>query len=199
MAPALTLKAPNMTATPSEPASAAIPGHATLWLAVEGAILIALGIGAVLFPALAGAAAGVVFGWILIAMGVLGLVSTFSARPHLHFGWSLASSIVTIVAGLIVAMFPLAGTMVLVLAVAAWLIVDGVSSFQIGRGLKRAGSGHWKWLFGSAIADWVLAACVLALGPIGGAVFIGVVVGVDLILGGTALLGLGRALGRPAS
>ncbi len=199
MAPALIRKALKMTATSPEPASAGIPGHATLWLAVEGAILIALGIAAILFPAMAGVAAGVVFGWILFVIGVLGLVSTFSARPHLHFGWSLASSIVTIVAGLIVAMFPLAGTMVLTLAMAAWLIVDGVSSFQIGRGLKRAGSSHWKWPFGSAIVDWVLAACVLALGPIGGAVFIGVVVGVDLILGGTALLGLGRALGRPES
>ena len=186
-----------MTTSSTEPAGAVIPGHASLWIAVEGALLIALGIGAVLFPAMAGAAAGVVFGWILVAIGVLGLVGAFSARPHLHLGWSLASSILTIVAGLIVALFPLAGTMVLVAAIALWLVLDGVSSLQIGRGLKRTGSRHGTWAIVSAVVDWVLAACVLALGPVGGAVFIGVIVGIDLILGGSALLGLGRALGRP--
>ncbi len=170
-----------------------------LWVQIEGAVLIALGIGAVLFPALAGATAGVVFGWILFAIGVLGLASTFSARPHVHFGWSLASSIVTIVAGLIVALFPLAGTTVLVVAMAAWLILDGVSSLQIGLGLKRGGARAWIWPVVSAVVDWFLAALVLTLGPIGGAVFIGVVVGIDLILGGAALLTLGRALGRDAA
>ena len=173
-----------------------MPGHATLLVQVEGGILIALGLGAALFPAMAGVAAGVVFGWILVAIGIMGLASAFSARPHIHFTWSLASSILTIVAGLIVALFPLAGAMVLAVAIAAWLVLDGVSSLQIGRDLKRTGSRHWIWPFASAVADWVLAAIVLALGPIGGAVFIGFVVGIDLILGGAALLTLGRALGR---
>ena len=167
-----------------------------LWVKIEGAALIALGIGAVLFPAMAGAAAGAVFGWILVVIGVLGLASAFSARPHIHFGWSLASAILAIVAGLIVALFPLAGIAVLVVAIAAWLILDGVSSLQIGLGFRRAGARHWVWPVASAIVDWVLAAFVLTVGPFGGAVFVGVVVGVDLILGGAALLTLGRALGR---
>ena len=184
-----------MTAS-SAPAAPGAPHHASIWVSIEGAVLIALGIGAVLFPALAGAAAGVVFGWILIAIGIMGLVGALSSRQHLHFGWSLISSVLAILAGLIVALFPLAGTMVLAVAIAAWLALDGVSSLQIGLGLKRAGRRHWIWPVASAVADWVLAVLVLALGPVGGAVFIGVVVGIDLILGGAALLTLGRALGH---
>jgi len=48
----------------------------------------------------------------------------------------------------------------------------------------------------SAIADWVLAGCAIALGPVGGAVLVGVIVGIDLVLGGVALLAVGRSLGR---
>ena len=184
-----------MTTTLSDPAATGVPGHARLWLQIEGAVLIALGIGAVIVPASAGATAAAVFGWILVIMGVLGLGSALSARPHLHLGWSLASAIATIVAGLIVALFPLAGTTVLVCVIAAWLVLDGFSSLRIGLGLKRAGARPWIWPFGSAIVDWVLAAFVLALGPFGGAALVGVIVGIDLILGGAALLGLGRALG----
>ena len=186
-----------MTIASSGPAGADVPGHARLWLQMEGAVLIALGIAAIIFPASAGATAAAVFGWILIIMGVLGLVSALSSRPHVHFGWSLGSAILALVAGLIVAFFPLAGTTVLVLVIAAWLILDGVSSLRIGLGLKRSGLHPWIWPVVSAVVDWVLAICVLALGPIGGAALVGVIVGIDLILGGVLLLGLGRALAPP--
>lgn len=186
-----------MTIASSDPSGAGAPGHARLWLQIEGAVLIALGIAAIIFPASAGATTAVVFGWILIIMGVLGLVSALSARPHIHLGWSLASAILAIAAGLIIAVFPLAGTTVLVLVVAAWLILDGFSSLRIGLGLKRSGLRPWVWPVVSAIVDWVLAACVLALGPVGGAALVGVIVGIDLILGGVLLLGLGRALAPP--
>lgn len=187
-----------MTATSPDPLATAAPDtrRASTWLTVEGVLLILCGIAAVVFPAFAGVAVGVLFAWILIILGIAGLIGALQSKPHVHFGWSLASAILAIVAGLIIAFVPLAGTTALVLVIAAWLILDGASSMMLGLHLKKAGRKGWGWPVASAIADWVLAACAIALGPLGGAVLIGIIVGIDLMLGGLALLTVGRHMGR---
>ena len=119
--------------------------------------------------------------------------SAIRSRPHLHFAWSIVSSVLAIVAGLIVALSPLSGVMVLVIVIAAWLALDGLSAWMIGLDRRRAGARGWGWSMGSAAADWILAIALLLLGPIGGAVVVGIVVGIDLMLGGISLVMLGRA------
>jgi uncharacterized membrane protein HdeD (DUF308 family) len=174
------------------------PRRASTWLHVEAGVLILLGVAAIVFPLVAGIAAAVLLGWILIIIGIAGVVGALQARPHVHLGWSLVSSILALVAGLLIAFFPLAGAVTLVIVIAAWLVLDGVSSLMIALDLRRQGRHAWWWSMLSAIADWVLAALALALGPVGGAALVGFIVGIDLILGGLALLGLGRSMRRPA-
>jgi uncharacterized membrane protein HdeD (DUF308 family) len=128
----------------------------------------------------------------------VGLLGTLMSKPHLHFGWSLVSSALTIVAGLVVAFYPLSGVITLVVVVAAWLALDGVSALMIGLDLRRSGGRAWGWSIASAAVDWILAACLLLLGPIGGAVAVGIIVGIDLVLGGASLIMLGFA-GRSAA
>lgn len=190
-----------MTLPASDTPAAVVPDarRASTWLTVEGVLLILCGLAAVVFPVLAGVAVGVLFAWILIILGVAGLVGALQSKPHVHFGWSLASAILAILAGLIIAFVPLAGTTALVLVIAAWLILDGASSMMLGLHLKKAGRKGWGWPVASAIADWVLAACAIALGPLGGAVLVGIIVGIDLMLGGIALMTVGRHMGaKPA-
>jgi uncharacterized membrane protein HdeD (DUF308 family) len=189
-----------MTATSphTAPEASARQGARIGWgyLVAEGVLLILVGIAAIVFPAVAGIAAAVLFGWILIISGIGGLISAFSTRPHLHFAWSLASSILAIVAGLVAALFPFAGVTALVIVIAAWLALDGVTSLMIGLDLRRSGRRSWGWPIVSAIVDWILTIAVLLLSPIGGLLLVGVIVGVDLIFGGLALLALGGALRR---
>jgi uncharacterized membrane protein HdeD (DUF308 family) len=164
-------------------------GAARLFVA-EGVMLIALGSAAVLFPILAGVATATLFGWILTASGVFGLISAFSARPHMHFWWSVASSILAIAAGVVIAFSPAVGALTLVWVVAVWLALDGASTLMIGLDRRRAGTPSWGWLVLSAIVDWLLAAALLFLSPVSGLIAvatIGVVVGIDLFLGGLAL------------
>jgi uncharacterized membrane protein HdeD (DUF308 family) len=169
-------------------------GQAAGVLIAEGAVLILLGMAAAAFPAFASIAAAVLLGWILIACGIAGLVSAFSARPHVHFIWSLFSSIVSLVAGFLVAYHPLVGVFTLVVLLAAWLALDGFGSLMVALSLRKSGGRGWLWLLVSAIIDWVLAIALLALSPVGGLFAIGIIVGLDLFLGGWALimLGLGR-------
>ena len=69
------------------------------WLLIEGVLLVLLGLAAVLMPLMAGLAASLVFAWILILSGMVGLISAFAGRNHAHLGWSLASAVIALVIG----------------------------------------------------------------------------------------------------
>ncbi len=169
------------------------PRSARWFLFAEGVLLIALGAAAMAFPILAGIATAVLFGWILIAAGAVGLFGAFTSRPRVHFWWSLFSAALAIIAGLVAAFLPLAGAVTLVVVIAVWLALDGVASLMIGLDLRRGRSRSWGWSIVSGLVDWALAAALLFLGPVGDVVVVGIIVGVDLIIGGAALLLLGAA------
>jgi uncharacterized membrane protein HdeD (DUF308 family) len=171
---------------------------ASMFLLGEGVLLVLLGLAAIAFPTLAGVATAVLLGWILMASGVVGLVSTFTGKNHVHFWWSLISSILAIAAGLVVAFHPLAGAVALVIVIAAWLTLDGVSTLMIALDQRRSQRRSWGWLFASALVDWLLAGALLFLSPIAGLLAIGFIVGIDLVFGGVALLMIGAAMRRPA-
>jgi membrane protein HdeD len=155
---------------------------------VEGALLILFGLAAVTFPEFAGVATAILLGWVLMACGIAGLFGAFAARPHLHFGWSMVSALVAIAAGLITALNPEAGSLALIVVVAAWLALDGLSSMMLALHQRRAGDSSWAWLAASAAADWLLAVLLVALAPTGGVLVVGVIVGIDLVLAGVLLL-----------
>ena len=56
---------------------AGVPGKSP-WLTIEGVLLILLGIAALVMPLMAGLAATLVFAWILILTGMIGLISAFA-------------------------------------------------------------------------------------------------------------------------
>lgn len=103
-------------------------------------MLVLFGLAALCFPASAGTATAVLFGWILIATGVTEFVGTFVGSGYAHVRWSLFSSVLAIVAGLLMAFHPFAGAMVLVLVIAAWLFLAGISSLMITLDLRRSTS-----------------------------------------------------------
>jgi uncharacterized membrane protein HdeD (DUF308 family) len=180
------------------PARAASRRRAAPWFIVEGVLLILLGVVAAVLPVLAGVAAALVFGWVLVLSGIFGLVSLFGARAHTHLVWGAISAVVALVAGLLVVIFPLAGTVGLAILVAAYLLVDTAAMAGLAVDQRRHGGWAWIWLALAAIASLALAAFVLLLGPRSDAVLIGVIVAIDLIFGGIALAGLGIAARRAA-
>lgn len=187
-----------MTVSPRQFRPSGLGKPPSVFLFVEGVLLVLFGLAALTFPVFASIAAAVLFGWVLMAVGVAGLLGAFGSKPHLHFGWSLVSSIMAIAAGLIAAFYPLAGVTALVIVIAAWLVVDGASSMMIALDLRRKRQGPWGWPAVSAVADWLLAIGILVLAPLGGLVVVGIIVGIDLVFGGVALLMLGASGRRRA-
>jgi uncharacterized membrane protein HdeD (DUF308 family) len=167
--------------------SAAIHRHWGLFL-LEGILLIVLGSLAVLVPAVASVAATIVFGWILLLSGVIGLITTLRARQAPGFGWSLLSAIIGITAGLVLLAMPVQGTLSLTAVLIAFLLVEGVASILYAFEHRKGLSGRWSWMLASGIIDVVLALILMAGLP-GTAVWaLGLLIGINMIFGGWALV-----------
>ena len=167
--------------------NAAIHRHWGLFL-FEGIVLIVLGTLAVLVPAVASLAATIVFGWILLLSGVMGLISTLRARQSPGFGWSLLSAVLGIAAGIILLATPLQGVLSLTAVLIAFLIIEGVATVLFALEHRKGASGRWSWLLASGILDIGLGGILLAGLPGTAAWALGLLVGINMIFGGWALV-----------
>lgn len=169
--------------------SAAIHRHWGLFL-LEGIVLIVLGTLAMLVPTLASLAATIVFGWLLLLSGVVGLISTLRARHAPGFGWSLFSAITGILAGGVLLSMPVQGTLSLTAVLIAFLLVEGFVSIFYALEHRKGSSGRWGWMLASGIVDVFLGLILLAGLP-GTAVWaLGLLVGINMIFGGSALVAM---------
>ena len=182
--------APEQSLSPADvrsAVSAAIHRHWGLFLG-EGIVLILLGTLAVLIPELASVAATVVFGWILLLSGVVGLIATFRARGSPGFLWSLISALLGIAAGVVLLTMPVQGTLTLTAVLIAFLLVEGVATLLFALEHRKGSSGRWSWVLTSGIVDLVLGLMLLAGLP-GTAVWaLGLLIGINMIFGGWSLV-----------
>jgi uncharacterized membrane protein HdeD (DUF308 family) len=167
--------------------SAAIHRHWGLFL-TEGIVLIILGMLALLVPAVASVAATIVFGWILLLSGVVGLIATFRAQGSPGFTWSLISALLGIAAGIILLTMPVQGALTLTAVLIAFLLVEGVATVLFALEHRKGSSGRWSWVLTSGIVDLILGIILLAGLP-GTAVWaLGLLIGINMIFGGWSLV-----------
>ena len=161
--------------------------HWVLFL-IEGIVLVVLGALAILVPPLATLAATILFGWLLLISGVVGLITTFMARGAPGFGWSLLSAVVGIAAGVLLLLWPANGAFSLTILMIAFFLIEGIATIMFALDHRRQLTGRWGWMLTSGIIDIILAAIVFVGLP--GTAFwaLGLLLGINLIFGGTALI-----------
>jgi len=175
----------------------ALHRHWKLYL-FEGILLLVLGLLAILLPPLATLAITIVFGWLFLISGVMGLYTSFMLRHAPGFWWSLISAVLAIVVGLLLLTQPLQGAVTLTLVLIAFFVVEGVASIMFALDHKRELSGQWGWMVFSGIVDLVLAAMILMGLPGTAAWALGLLVGINMIFGGWALVLLALAARKVA-
>ena len=171
--------------------------HWQLFL-LEGIALVVLGMLALAAPAFASLAATIFFGWILLLSGLIGLMTTIRARHAPGFIWSLLSAILAIGAGLLLLFAPLQGTLSLTGIVIAFLMVEGIVSIVYALEHRGGQSGRWGWMLASGVLDLILGAILLSGLP--GTAFwaLGVLIGINMVFGGTSLIAM-ALYARPRS
>ena len=136
---------------------------------VEGVVLLILGAAAIGVPPLATLAVTIIFGWLFLISGVLGLITTFRMRQAPGFWWSLISAVLGIAVGTLLLASPLSGALSLTLVLVVFFIIEGTASIMFALDHKRELSGRWGWMlasYGSIFAGFrlgELGAPVLAL------------------------------------
>jgi uncharacterized membrane protein HdeD (DUF308 family) len=165
----------------------ALHAHWRLFL-TEGIILWILGLLAIVVPAVATIAVAVLIGWLLLMSGVVGLFATLRMRSAPGFGWSLISAILGIVAGVVLLRWPLSGAFSLTLILTLFLAIEGLVSILFALDHKREFSGRWGMMLFSGVVDLLLAGLIFAGLPATAAWAIGLLVGINLLFGGTALI-----------
>jgi len=154
----------------------------------EGVALVVLGFIAILIPPLATLAVTALFGWLFLISGVIGLVTTFWMRGAPGFWWSLASATLAVLAGIWLLAQPIAGALSLTVVLIAFFVIEGVASVMFALDHRRELSGQWGWMLVSGIVDLVLSVMLFAGLPSTAVWALGLLVGINMVFGGMALV-----------
>jgi uncharacterized membrane protein HdeD (DUF308 family) len=163
--------------------------HRILFL-VEGIVLFMLGFLAIVIPPLATLAVTIFLGWLFLISGIVGLFTTFWARHAPGFWWSLLSAAIGIGAGLVLLAWPVSGAVSLTLVLIIFFLIEGIASIMYALEHRQQLSGRWGWMLASGIVDLILAAMIFAGLPGTAAWALGLLVGINMIFGGSALVAM---------
>jgi uncharacterized membrane protein HdeD (DUF308 family) len=130
------------------------------------------------------------FGWLFLVSGIVGLVTTFWMRHAPGFWWSLLSAALGIIVGAMLLASPVTGALSLTLVLIAFFLIEGAVSIMFALDHKRELSGQWGWMLMSGIIDLVLAMMIFAGLPSTATWAVGLLVGINMIFGGTALIAM---------
>jgi len=166
-----------------------IRAHWKLFLA-EGIILVLLGLLAIVVPPLATLGVTIVLGWLFLFSGIAGLITTFGARHAPGFWWSLLSAILAIGAGVVLLISPVRGAISLTFLLIAFFIIEGVITIMYALEHRRELTGQWGWMLFSGIVDLILAVLIFAGLPGSAAWALGLLVGINMLFGGTAMIAM---------
>jgi uncharacterized membrane protein HdeD (DUF308 family) len=185
-----------MTAQSFDAARDAVAGavrtHWRLFL-IEGIVLVALGLLAVAVPMVAGLAVAILFGWLFLISGIVGLATTLSMRQAPGFWWSLLSAVLGIVVGGWLLVQPALGLVSLTYLLIAFFLIEGIATIMFALHHRSALTGRWGWMLVSGIVDLFLSAVILAGLPGAVAWALGLIVGINLAFGGASMIGMALA------
>lgn len=173
-------------------AAAALHEHWVFFL-VEGVVLLVLGATAIVLAPLATVAVTILLGWLFLVSGVIGLFTTYWMRQAPGFWWSLISALLGIVVGVLLLASPVTGAVSLTILLSAFFIIEGAVSIMFALDHRRELTGRWGWMMVSGVIDLVLGAMIFAGLPSTAAWAIGLLVGINMVFGGSALIGMALA------
>ena len=176
----------------------ALHAHWVMFL-IEGIILVILGIAAIVLPPIATIAFTIIIGWIFLVSGIVGLITTFMARRRRASGGRSSPRLSPSLPVSCCCLWPISGSVSLTLVLIAFFVVEGIASILYAIEHRNQLSGRWGWMLISGIIDLILAGIIFAGLP-GTAVWaLGLLVGINMVFGGMALIAMAMAARHPAT
>ena len=162
-----------------------------VWFLLIGILLMVLGATCIVKAQTATTFSILVLGWILMISGVFWLINSFLAIASPMFFLFLLSALIRGGIGYLLIRHPNAGAEGVTMLLAVLFIVGGL--------FRTAGASvikfpWWGWTVLSGIVAVVLGIYLLANWPVTSTFFVGIVIGIDLLFDGGALIAFGAAI-----
>ena len=156
------------------------------WFFVLGIALIILGIVAISVPLAVSLAAELLCGWLFVIAGIAHVIHAFRCKGWSGVFLSLIAGFLFGVAGLYLLMNPGAGVVVLTLVIAAMFLAEGIFKFVMAFQVRPI--DNWGWLAVNGAISFILGLLIWSRWPGDSTWIIGLLVGIDLIVGGIAMI-----------
>jgi uncharacterized membrane protein HdeD (DUF308 family) len=168
--------------------------RATTWSIVLSVLMIAVGVLAICVPLIAGVAVTAIVGWFLVFSGLLHIGFAWRAGHASAVIWEILLGILYGAIGLYLLVSPVAGLASLTLAIAFYLLIEGVLEFVLSFRLRPApGSG---WLLVDGVVTLILAVMIWSTWPSSAAWVVGTLIGISMFFSGITRLMLSLAVRR---
>jgi uncharacterized membrane protein HdeD (DUF308 family) len=161
------------------------------WFLACGALLILLGTTCLVKSQTATRFSILTLGWILAFSAVVWLINSFHAWTWTGFLVYALNAIIRGMAGYLFIRHPDAGAEGVTMVLAILFIVGGI--FRI-TGAIAIQFPRWGWTVFAGVISAVLGMSLLVSWPAASSYFVGMAIGIDLILDGGALLGFASAI-----
>jgi uncharacterized membrane protein HdeD (DUF308 family) len=150
--------------------------------------MVILGVLALAAPVAATIVVGVYIGWLFLISGIVGLVALFSAKHIPAFLWNLVTAALSVVVGVMLIWRPVEGAFSITMVLTAFFIAEGIFQMVASIAYRDVIGTSWGWMLVSGISDLVLAAVIILAWPISASWALGLLVGVNLITSGAAIV-----------
>lgn len=156
-----------------------------------GIALFVLGILVFVYPAQSYVSMAVLFGWVILAAGILEVVLSASSD---HFvtgrGWMLAGGVIQIILGLILVFNVALSAVTLPIVLGFWLLFRGFSTIGLGGDMRAMGISGAGWTIVGGVLLLLCALWMLFQPLVFGTAFVVVWLGVALLFSGVSAMAL---------
>lgn len=156
-----------------------------IWSIVLSVLMVVAGLAAIIIPPVAGLAATLVIGWLLIFSGVAHLIYCWHRRGAGGVIWEILVGIVYLIVGFCVVRNPVGGLASLTLALAIYLLAKAVLEVILALTV-RGKMGAWLWF--DVVVNVILAVMIWGTWPVSSAWAIGTLIGIGILFTGTTRL-----------
>ncbi len=167
------------------------------WIKFEAILFIVLGVLAILLPGVFSLGLSIFLGWLFLFGGIFATVNAVQAMKSQGAWLRLASGVLTALAGILIIGKPLEGVVVLTIIVATYFLIDGI--FKIIYGLQASGSPGAGLAVVNGIFGLIIAGIVYAQWPTSAEWFLGLIIGINLLMAGMFLLSFSGGIHKHAS
>jgi uncharacterized membrane protein HdeD (DUF308 family) len=155
--------------------------HKWGWLLALGICMIILGAVALAIIPATTLGTSIVLGWLLVISGIFEFIHGFQIRGSLNIFLHLVGGALGVLIGLLIVTHPVAGALVWTLLFASFLTVIGIFRIIAAARLKFP---HWGWAVFDGVITLILGLMVWAGWPSSAVWFLGLAVGIALLLRG---------------